>query len=55
VLDVNGLLCQAMHVKSRKEWKPLLEEVRCGNKFVSPQTGYCEFLEMCGFIFDIGI
>jgi hypothetical protein len=54
MLDVNGLLCQAMHVTFREEWKPLLEAMRCGNKFVSPQLGYCEFLEMCGFRFDIG-
>ncbi len=39
VLNVNGLLCQAMHVKSRKEWKPLVRVVRCGNvKFVSPRA-----------------
>jgi hypothetical protein len=55
VLNVNGLLCQAMHVKYRKEWKPLVGVVRCGNKFVSPRASYCEFLEMCDSRFDNGI
>lgn len=55
VLNVNGLLCQAMHVKSGKEWKPLVGAVRCGNKIVNPRAGYCEFLEMCGSRFDNGI
>jgi hypothetical protein len=36
VLDINGLLCVAHHVKNAsKTWKPLVPIVHCGQKLVS--------------------
>jgi hypothetical protein len=37
VLNVNGLLCDVVHIKATKGWKPLISRMKCGNKLVSPQ------------------
>jgi hypothetical protein len=55
VLDVNGLLCEAIHVKFGKLWHPLVPPQRCGNKLVSLCSNSQQFLEMCNNKFDIGI
>jgi hypothetical protein len=36
ILDVNGLLCDVVHIKATKGWKPLVNLMKCGNKLVSP-------------------
>ncbi len=53
VLDVNGLFCQVVHLKSDKEWKPLIPPLWCGNKMVSPRPKYYQFLSLCFSWFDI--
>jgi len=54
VLDVNGLLCEASHLKSHEnKWKLIVRVIRCGNKFVSFQPNCCKFLELCSSRFDI--
>jgi hypothetical protein len=55
VLDVNGLLCEAIHVKFGKLWHPLVLPQKCGNKFVSLCHDSQQFLELCNNKFDIGI
>ncbi len=55
VLDVNGLLCEAHHLKSTNIWKPLILATQCGNKFVSPWLHSQEFLELCNSHFDINM
>jgi hypothetical protein len=55
VLDVNGLLCEAIHVKSRKLWHPLVPPQRCGNKLISLCLNAQQFLELCSNKFGIGI
>ncbi len=54
VLDVNGLLGEASHLKSHhNKWKLIVLVVRCGNKFVSFQPNFHKFLELCSSRFDI--
>jgi hypothetical protein len=55
VLDVNGLLCEAIQLKSRKLWHPLDPPHRCGNKLVSLCLNSQQFLELCSSKFDIAI
>jgi hypothetical protein len=55
VLDVNGLLCDAKHVKYSTRWRPLIHLERCGNKIISPRPHVFEFLQHCSQKFDIGI
>ncbi len=55
VLDVNGLLCETIHVNSRKLWHPLEPPHRCGNKLVSLCLNSQQFLELCRSKFDIAI
>lgn len=55
VLNVNGLLCEAIHLRSSKRWKPLILPIRCGNKRVSVQPNCHEFLELCNSMFDNAI
>jgi hypothetical protein len=36
VLDVNGLLCETLHLKYiQNKWKPIVHAMGCGNKFVN--------------------
>jgi hypothetical protein len=44
ILDVNGLLCDAVQIKVAKGWKLLINLVKCGNKLVSPQPNLFQFL-----------
>ncbi len=55
VLDVNGLLCDAKHVKYLARWRPLIFIQRCDNKWVSPCPHVFEFLQHCSQVFNIGI
>jgi hypothetical protein len=55
VLNVNGLLCEACHLRSTNIWKPFIPATQCGNKFVNPWPHFREFLELCNNHFDIGI
>jgi hypothetical protein len=55
VLDVNGLLCEATHLRSGKRWKPLISTIKCGNKCVNVQPNCHELLELCNSMFDNAI
>ncbi len=54
ILDVNGLLCDAVHIKATKGWKPLVNLVKCGNKLVSPWPNLFQFLQLCVLIVGYG-
>ncbi len=55
ILDVNGLLCIVVHLKSDEWWQPLVPLVRCGNKLVTLWPSCHEFLKLCYSRFDVGI
>jgi hypothetical protein len=55
VIDINGLLCDAKHVKFAKGWNPLESTYWCENKLVSLGLDMFDFLHLCSQIFDIMI
>jgi hypothetical protein len=55
ILDVNGLLCIVVHLKSDEWWQPLVPLLRCGNKLVTLWPNCHKFLKLCCSRFDVGI